>query len=352
MSCELSSSASAFSTVLSAFIGSVLNGLFSGFWIAFFTGWISWLAVVRILAAGVFEFYLTIKAGTDSNAAHDTQYQSIGMNNFNGAGNQAGPFIENQHMQGEDEEARLTQPMVTFQSQSAANHAPSVVSEFPVQNPVVGRVRSLIPKQPERTVTVFGWLGWTWSAVYTPITQSIWLSVNFNSTKGALQLVRALAIAVSALGLTFDYKQRYAASIGRKWGTWAFVGFNVWNSAACLLLGIESAVLLLRGALNIDSLPIFVYVIIPLFSIIWAAASWKFLPPIDGARPGINIFADVLMGAFAGIFVSAPAFILWQSEKFEGDHMLSGTPESGMGLGEFLNCEGASILQKFAAIMP
>jgi hypothetical protein len=352
MSCELSPSASAFSTVLSAFIGSVLNGLFSGFWIAFFTGWISWLAVVRIVAAGVFEFYLTIKAGTDFNAVHDKQYQSIGMSNFNGAGSQlASSLAGDQHTQREDEEARL-QPINTAQTRSVDNYSTGFVSGIPEQKPSMGRVKGLVMKQPERTVTVFGWLGWAWSAVYTPIAQSIWLSVNFTSRNGPLQLVRALAIAVSALGLTFDYKQRYAASIGQKWGAWAFVGFNVWNSAACLLLGVESAVLLLRGALNIDSIPIFVYVVIPFFSIVWAAVSWKILPPIDGARPGINIVADILMGAFAGIFVSAPAIILWQSEQFERDHMLSETSTSGMGLSEFLSCESASILEKFAAIMP
>jgi hypothetical protein len=355
MSCELSPSASAFSTVLSAFIGSVLNGLFSGFWIAFFTGWISWLAFIRILAAGVYEVYLTFRAGANFNMVHDDQYQSLKMATFHGSDSQtAGSSIGNQHTtEGGDEEARLTQPAIAAQAQSSANYSTGVVSESHEPKPTGMRARGTLAMQPQRTVTTFGWLGWAWSAVYTPITQSIWLYVNFNSGNGASQLVRALAISVSALGLTFDYKQRYAASIGRRWGAWAFVGFNVWNSVACLLLGLESTILLVRGALNIDSIPVFVYVIIPLFSIVWAAMSWKILPPIDGARPGFNIFADVLMGAFAGLFVAAPAFVLWQSEKFERDHMNFGTSKSsGMDLGEFLSCESATILEKFAAVMP
>jgi hypothetical protein len=63
MSCELSPWAAAISTMLTAFIGSVFNGLFSGFWIEFFTGWLSWLSVIRILAAGYYEFYLAIRSG-------------------------------------------------------------------------------------------------------------------------------------------------------------------------------------------------------------------------------------------------------------------------------------------------
>ncbi|KAF2680425.1 hypothetical protein K458DRAFT_373734 [Lentithecium fluviatile CBS 122367] len=343
MSCELSPSASAFSSMLSAFIGSILNGLFNGFWIAFFTGWISWLAFIRILSAGLFEFYLTIRAGTNFNAANDDQYQNIDMNSINSTGSQTtGASAENRSTGAEDEEARLTQPMDPAQAHFAANDP------------------TMFPKPPERTVTAFGWLGWAWSALYTPVSQSIWLSVNFTSDNGALQLVRALAIAVSALGLTFDYKQRYAASLGRRWGAWAFVTFNAWNSAACLLLGVEATILLIHGALHIDMKPIPLLVAYPIFAIIWATASWKFLPPIDGARPGMNIFADVLMGAFAGLFVAGPAFGLWKSEEFnnlvreKAGHMGMGygTPGSGTSLGDFLSCESASFWEKFAAIMP
>jgi hypothetical protein len=64
----------------------------------------------------------------------------------------------------------------------------------------------------------------------------------------------------------------------------------------------------------------------------------------------------MLMGAFAGVFVAAPALILWQSRKFDADAASNGfsgfEDASGLSLGDFLGCEGASLLEKFAAIMP
>ncbi|KLU90011.1 hypothetical protein MAPG_08978 [Magnaporthiopsis poae ATCC 64411] len=72
--CELSASGSAFGTFLSAFIGSILNGLFNGFYIAFLTGWIAWLSVTRILAAGIYEGYLVATKPLDQD-----DYTSIHM---------------------------------------------------------------------------------------------------------------------------------------------------------------------------------------------------------------------------------------------------------------------------------
>ena len=354
-SCELSPSAAAFSSVLSAFIGSVLNGLFSGFWIAFFTGWISWLSVFRIIFAGLFEFWLAIRAGSDFHSVQAQQYHSIGLSMYTGADAAAG-VAPSEAM---DEEARLTQAVDTVQQHLDTHYHPAVAQQFKQQKK--GSYFRSVFKEPERTVSVFGWLGWTWSAVYTPISQSIWLVVHITSNdNGALLLVRALAIGVSALGLTFDYKHRYGAVLGKKWGSWAFIAFNVWNSAVCLLLGCEALALLIRGATSMSSLPMPLYIIYPIFCCLWAFVSWKMLPPIDGARPGINIFADVSMGAFAGIFCAAPAFILWQRNRFDAQvadsrshfYGTEGSSESGMELGSFLGCQGASVLEKFAAVMP
>jgi hypothetical protein len=314
MSCTLSPSAAAFSTMLSAFTGSVLNGLFSGLWIAFFTGWIAWLSVFRILGAGFYELHLSIKAGTQFQSA---EYSSLEM---------------------------TAQPQTPTQTDFEAQLKP--------------QSRLARAFHPERKVDVWGWLGWIWSAIYTPISHSIWLAVHFDAP-GSLQFVRALAIGVSALSLTFDYKARYAACLGRKFGSWAFVLFNFWNAGACILLGVEALVLLIHGAMNIDFMggkPIPLFVAYPIFATVWAVASWKFLPPIDGSRPGVHIVADVAMGAFAGLFVAAPAFALWRNAAFEEDHGGFGSGGSsgsgGMDLGEFLSCQGASVLEKFAAVMP
>jgi hypothetical protein len=347
MSCELSPSAAAFSTMLSAFVGSVLNGLFSGFWIAFFTGWISWLSVLRILAAGVYELYISIKAGTNIEAAgqEDARYHSIG-NNISMTG-----MTANQPVQGGDEEAQH----ISNQQQPSATQPYTLTQNGVVDSDgkPISRKNVLITKPPKRTVDLSGWLAWIWSAIYTPLSHTIWLSVHFTSSNGPLQLVRALAIGVSALSLTFDYKQRYAASLRRGW---AFFLFNMWNATACTLLGAYTLALLVRGAINLSTrgTPIVPFVVYPIFSVIWAAVSWRALPPMDGARPGFNIFADVAMGCFAGVFVAAPAFALWQSATFsvQVGEMMDGTGEEGLGLSDYLGCQGASFWEKFAAIMP
>jgi hypothetical protein len=345
MSCEqLSPSAAAFSTMLSAFVGSVLNGLFSGFWIAFFTGWISWLAVFRILAAGFYELWISIRAGTNYETAgkEDAKYHSIGNNiNMTGFGGH-----QNTTVQSDEEHLAQNPPPYTL--------TPTGAILDPNGN-AIPRKNILITKPPTRTVDTFGWLAWTYAAIYTPLSHTIWLAVHITSSNGPLLLVRALAIGVSALSLTFDTKQRYAASLQRGW---FFLLFNLWNALACTLLGMYALILLIRGAINLkandDNMPIVPFIVYPIFSTIWAAVSWRALPPMDGARPGINIFADVAMGVFAGVFVAAPAGVLWQSAKFNAsvDEMMHGTGESGVGLGEYLACNGASFWGKVAAVIP
>jgi hypothetical protein len=287
--------------MLSAFIGSVLNGLFSGFWIAFFTGWISWLAFVRILAAGCYELYLAVKNGTDFRSAlagNGVKYESIGMVPINTnaeEGAKDGSTINNtfreintNHLGDEESQASLPlHPSASSQPDPSTidpghQHLIDYLNRQPAQPK---NARRWMPKTPERTVHAFGWLGWIWSAIYTPISHSIWLFVHINSTRGALLLVRALAIAVSALGLTFDYKARYGAKLGRGW---MYLVFNIWNSLACILLGVEATILLVKGFLNLDVKPIPFLIIYPLFSCFWAWISWRFLPPIDAARPGVN----------------------------------------------------------------
>ncbi|KAF3046994.1 hypothetical protein E8E12_010095 [Didymella heteroderae] len=342
MSCELSPSAAAFSTMLSAFIGSVINGLCSGWLIAFITGWISWLSVIRILAAGVYELYLTIKAGTHFDAVHP-QYQNISMVGREGR--------EDLTL---DTTAESQQNLVA-DAENPPQYSAHVPQEPSNKSSRFGTVQQFtLMRQIDQSVTAFGWIGWIWSAIYTPISQTIWVCVHLTSTiSGINQLVRALAIGVSALGLTFDYKARYGASLGRKWGAWAFVAFNTWNAGACLLLGVEALALLIHGATQAGQVPIPLLVVYPILCIVWAAVSWKFLPPIDGGRPS-NVVAGLLMGAFAGVFVAAPSIALWQNADFDAKaaDMMGRDAPDGLSLGDFLACESASVWAKFAAVMP
>lgn len=337
MSCQLSPSAAAFGTMLSAFIGSIINGLCSGWLVAFITGWISWLSVLRILAAGAYELHLAIQAGTDFDAA-STKYQTIPMGSVGGRNAPLDSSAESQtHLVADVENPPHDS---TLAQQDLA----------PPGSPPKTRVLAQI----DQSVTVFGWLGWTWSAIYTPISQTIWVCVHLGSaTSGINQCVRALAIGVSALGLTFDYKARYGAVLGRKWGAWAFLAFNCWTAGACLLLGVEALVLLVHGATQIEDPPIPLLVAYPILCLVWAAGSWAFLAPVDGAR-STNIIAGVLMGAFAGVAVAAPSFALWQNADFDqrAAEMMGESGPGGLDLGAFLACEGASVWAKFAAVMP
>lgn len=52
--CTLTPAASAFSAILPAFIGSLINGLASGWVVALATGWIAWFAVFRVLFGAVY----------------------------------------------------------------------------------------------------------------------------------------------------------------------------------------------------------------------------------------------------------------------------------------------------------
>ena len=64
--------------------------------------------------------------------------------------------------------------------------------------------------------------------------------------------------------------------------------------------------------------------------------------------------AGALMGAFAGMFVAAPAFALWRSAEFAERVNASWGQDmpAGLELGDYLACEGVSVWAKFAAVMP
>lgn len=84
---------------------------------------------------------------------------------------------------------------------------------------------------------------------------------------------------------------------------------------------------------------------------IWAAASFQIGPVQDGGIKGLGLVADVLMGAFAGVFLAAPAFAVMMTA--EQSTLTSGgfsTPETGQD--SYLSCESVAGWQKFVAIFP
>jgi hypothetical protein len=312
--------------MLSTFVGSVISGFSSGWLVAFITAWISWFSVLRILSGGLYELFLAFRSGTDMNTIKDVDYHSVAMNDF---------------------ERILYAP-------GYSAHEPQSIPQSGAGSRFGAGSRLPMLKDISRSVTILGWLGWVWSAIYTPISQTIWVFVHLTSTptSGINLCARALAIGVSALGLTIDYKARYAAALGRKLGAWAFVLFNFWNATACLLLGAEALLLLIQGAIK-SGFPIPLLAIYPVLCVIWAVGSWRLLPPIDGGRPS-NVVVGVLVGAFAGVVLALPSFVLWQFTESHAvtAEMMGKNTSQGLSLSEFLRCDGASILAKFAAVMP
>ena len=321
MSCELTPQARAFSTVLTAFVGSIVNGLSSGFLVAFITGWISWFACLRILSGALISLYQGFSS--------DHTPLPTALPN--------------------DEAIELEQR--------------GLISETAAQAPGLGASQQVgdkttwSDKRIVRNVTFLGWIGWIYTAIYSPIVQILWLIENWSAASGELKIVRGLGISVSALGLTIDTKKRYATKLRDSGpaciGNSACVAFKLINAGSAFGLGLMCAALLVKAAIDLK-LQWFIIVIYCVFMVIWTAGSYSFTPPRDGGIKGAGIIPDILMGAFAGIFLAAPAFAVMQTaeEPTLTSDGFSYPDSGGTSLRSYLSCESVAIWQKMAAVLP
>ena len=301
-SCELSPQARAFSTVLTAFVGSIVNGVTSGGTVAFMTGWISWFAVLRVLTGALIGLY----------KAFSSDYARLEQ----------------------DGKTTRLSTLLKFQSNMAE------------------RANSRLTRE----ITVLGWIGWLYTAIYSPIVQALWLAENWTAASGGpLKIVRAFGISISALSLTIDIKKRYASRLRdtKYLGSPACVGFKLVNAGSAFGMGVMCAALLVKGAID-TGLAWYFIVIYCVFSVIWAAGSFRICPVQDGGMKGWGLVPDILIGAFAGIFLAAPAFAVMMSAEqptLTSDGF--STPESGQrSLREYLTCDSVAPWQKFVAIFP
>ncbi len=136
-------------------------------------------------------------------------------------------------------------------------------------------------------------------------------------------------------------------------GAFASALFKIVNGVSAFGMGIICVALLIKGAADLN-LAWYFFVIYCVFMVIWTAASFAIWPVQDGGIKGSGIIPDVLMGAFAGLFLAAPAFDLMKSA--EQPTLTSGgfsTPDSGQtSLKKYLACEDVAVWQKFVAIFP
>lgn len=375
--CQLSPHDKFLSSVLTSFIGSVITGVSSGFLIAFITAWICWFSALRIIVTGS---YYTFQAAR----GHDleTSHWVVKMLENRRLKTEANVAVEqNPGLLGgrfSSPESQQQVPLNDLPPDHAAlvvnGRSPSPQSDLPPpyepgdhQHLLGDEESQRLPQNETKTSSakpqgrnlgvglradppsVLGWISWVYGAVYFPVAQILFLSVNFGKDSdyaGNVKLVRALAVGVTALPLTFDTKARYAVMLrSRKYGGWWAGRLFTWTHAlSTLALGVVEAVLLVLAYVQMGA-PVFFVPVYVVFSTIWMAVSFLFVPPVDGGM-GPNtawlFLAGLAMGIFGGAFTSAAAFA----------NMSMAPTGPGLRLGEYLNCEGASALDKFVAIFP
>lgn len=330
--CQLTPQARAFSTVLTAFVGSVITGATSGTFVAFMNAWISWFAVLRVLVGAFFSLY---QAFSSSYARLEQDLTSRPA----------------------DEVELQQQHSISHGSQGAVHREPQDGTKARLPN-ILKFPLGLVKLQNSRLieeVTVLGWIGWLYTAIYSPIVQSLWLAENWTAASGPLKLVRALGISISALSLVTDTKRRYASKLRdvKYGGSPAYVAFNIVNAGSAFGMGIMCAALLIKGAVDTSPpwYPIMIYCV---GLIIWTAVSFRVYPVQDGEIKGFGIIVDVLMGVFAGIALAFPAFIVMRfAEQPTLTSVGFSTPDSGQAsLQRYLSCNSVAVWRKFVAIFP
>ncbi|KAK0099385.1 hypothetical protein ONS96_008414 [Cadophora gregata f. sp. sojae] len=439
--CTLTPQARAFSSILSAFIGSVVNGLTSGWLVAFMTGWISWLAFFRVVISGSYMLYRSATK-TWTPELGSEEYEMLNRASPPDPESAPQPYTNTRKTSSQESQTMLlsqdqpqTPPPILSELAATSSDAedayhrhvytsvfgldgsssiqPPKESPFgtfwPTQSDLAARwsnielaqqKRSILRafyasdkdlargisefsrlakegklpgpapylvfwKPFDRNVTVLGWIGWIYGAVYAPISQIFWIAANASAKEsaGVTKAVKGLSVAITALPLGIDTRVRFAESLRRKrWGgEWAYNAFNLTNALSCLLQGVFCGMLLILGVIDIQrptgdenfypSFPLPLVGIYPLFSLIWAFVSFKILPMVDGGRKPADQkwyghILDVAMGAFAGLFLAAPSFGLYMSGVSPGED-----GSGGSDLAEFLRCE-VSWWKKASAIFP
>lgn len=438
--CSLTPQARAFSSILSAFIGSVVNGLTSGYMIAFITGWIAWFAFFRVVIGGSYMFYRSVTGTWKSEQSIDQlPYEMLSRATSLDPESDAQTYLINQGSDiqieengppvrntsitnppslneladtGSSEESYHRQVYTSVFSHDSSTLGPppkqSFFSSFwPTSSEIAIRQQNArlaqqkcaelrkhyasdrdleralrayprmlkqgkLPGPPptvftywqplNREVTVLGSVGWVYSGLYSPVSQLIWIAANASASNssGVAKIVKGISVAVTALPLCLDSRVRFADSLqtSRFGGIWAYYAFNITNALSCTLQGVLCGTLLVWGVVEArsqtdpffaSSFPWPLVGIYPIFSLIWAWGSFKIVPMRDGGRKRAaqshwsGYFLDIGMGAFAGLFLAAPAFALY----FSNVQANSGAQD----LGDFLRCE-APTWKKFSAMFP
>ncbi len=291
--CELSPHATFFSTVIGAYISTIIGGVTGGYFVPFFTAWISWLACLRIIIVGLWQLGLTLIL---------------------------------RPAEGGDEWYAFARRFLRVTSESDFARGDATESD---------------------DVTIFGWFGWAWGVCYAPIIQVLWLVKNWSEASGELLIVRGLSVSVVALPLTMDTRARYGKSMGECVGgrvsQWLF---SLVTTASLVTLGVISTTELGVGIVRALPPSIRWVVIFPaLFMVLWAWMSFQFVPPLDvpfSTTSSLHILGGFAMGCFAGGFVAAPSFAM----------MMRAAHAPGLSIPEYVKCQSISWWARAVTILP
>lgn len=289
-SCTLSPHARALSSVLTAFISSIIGGISGGSHIAFFTTWVSWFGILRILVVGVYQVSCALRL--KSIAGSDDFLSFI-------------PF----------DTAEIRGHNVPFFRGGAEWSSPSFM----------------------------GWIGWLYTTCYAPVIQVMWLIENWSKADAGLKFVRAISVGVAALPSTIDTKARYGEAFGECCGCIFEVLFTFMTAASTMVLGVVAATELILAVK--DGFPWWLFLGYIVFMLFWTYSSFMNQIPYDEgiAVDSVKKFlAGLGTGVFGGCLIAVPAFIV----------MMMAKNEPGIGLNDYLHCQTVELWQKIAAFLP
>jgi hypothetical protein len=287
--CFLSPRAKFQGATLTAFTGSVVTGITSGFDAVFFVGWTAWFPILRISLVGIWELY----------------------------------------------EAILLRPL-------KGGH--QYLDLWRIFEFARGFESNFFRQHKEQSVTFLGCFGWLYSAVWSPTREILWLIENWETSSASLKIVRALGVAVAGIPLTIDTRNRYGELLGKVLGTWARCIFNLITATSCMTLGIISAMLMGLAVQQAEIKWYFVLIYVVL-SLIWGFAGMSFMVPHDDSESRYSfgrIIGGIFIGCFSGCFLAAPAFILsYTAQTFPG-----------VGVLDYVECKSVTTWRKVVALSP
>ncbi|KAK3628630.1 hypothetical protein LTR56_002018 [Elasticomyces elasticus] len=205
-----------------------------------------------------------------------------------------------------------------------------------------------VTKHAEATTpTVLGYLAWLWSAVYSPVVQTMWLVENWHQASLQLKLVRAFGVTITALPLTLDTKARYGAALGARCGKWSEKLFNLATATGCLVLGVVASTELVLVAIEIQDSKTYMLVLYPLVLLGGTFIGFGLAVPVDKTSP-MNLYYlgySVSFGLLAAVLTACLPFAVYTGTA----HDVNGTWSN---LGEYLKCEPVALWQKAIAVLP